>query len=391
MAAEKTININKSKINKLIEFFNAVRIIYDAKGLINSGKYYHIATIYGQLRALLTDKTKERNKELKPLFDIASLLSKELDIYYMPNTMEKDLPFIQEGMLLHIHSLPISLEKQLPNQVQIHLEDYLETNIITYKGKNYKTSEIINSLSDKFGGSHYDTKVPRDLVELASISIYNQTILDNLVIQIAELFIKIGISLVKQVSDFEFYLIFQPKYFTSEENYFFDYTLPNSQKSRIALYCFQGKLRLHLCDLVGRAVNLEVERLLDIEEPIVLNISHRINHDLRSEIKIGWNGISVLEQQLPEPLLMLNEIHSYQGYFNRSLEREYQEFEFGLSELIVRGIVDDDVKRIEILRYLFNKKREGAVYYNKNSYGHSAPNQRDIKMVGNVLLKKNGA
>ena len=306
MDAENTININKSNIEKLIEFFNAVRIIYDARGLINSGKYYQIATLYGQLRALLTDKTKEKKKEPKPLFDIASILGKELNIYYMPNTIEQDLPFIQEGMLLHVHSLPISLEKQLPNQVQILLEEYLETNIITFKGKNYKTSEIINSLSNKFGGSHYDTKVPRDLVELASISIYNQTILDNLVIQIADLFIKIGISLVKQVSDFEFFIVFQPKSFTSEENYFFDYTLPNSHKSRIALYCFQGKLRLHLCDLVGRAANLEVERLLDFKDPVVLNISHKITYDLKTEVKIGWNGISVLDQCLPEPLLMLN-------------------------------------------------------------------------------------
>lgn len=388
MNSDPIVNIKKTNIDKLIEFFHAIRIIHDSKTLIDGGKFYQITTIFGQLRALLTDKTKERNKELKPLFEIAKILESEILIYFMPDTLEQDLPFITEDLLLHISSLPVSIERQLPGQEQISLEDYLNIEIVKYKGESYKTFEIINSLSDKFGGSHYDTKVPQHLIELVSIGINNQPILHNLVIQIANLFVRIGLNLVKKISDFEIYIKIFPETFSIEENYFFDYFLPNSNNSRITLFCFQGKLRLYLCDLLGRCVNLEVEQMLETKTSYLLNISHRITYDLKSEIKVGKDGINILDQVINEPLLMLNEIHSYHGYFNRSQEREFQEFEFGIGEIIMRSIVDEDKNRAEIFNYLLKKEHKGMIYFNKKSYGQSAPGERDIKMTGQVETKE---
>lgn len=173
-------NIEKSKLDKLKEFFHAVRIIHDARKLINEGKYYHITTIYGQLRALLTDNTKK--KELKPIFEIANLLSEEIKIYYLPSTFEEDLPHLTNDLLLLVSSLPISLEKHLAKQEEIKFEDYLNTEIIKHKGRSIKTSELINALSNKYGGSHYDTKVPSYLMELASFGIGDQLVLDNLIL-----------------------------------------------------------------------------------------------------------------------------------------------------------------------------------------------------------------
>ncbi len=90
MNTETTPNIKKSNLDKLIEFFHAVRIIHDLRKLTVEGKYYLITPIYGQLRALLTDSTKR--KEPKPLFEIADMLGEDIQIFYMPNTFEADLP-----------------------------------------------------------------------------------------------------------------------------------------------------------------------------------------------------------------------------------------------------------------------------------------------------------
>jgi hypothetical protein len=384
-------NIKKTNLDKLIEFFHAVRIIYDSKTLIDRGKFYQNAIIYGQLRALLTDRTKYRCKELKPLFEIAKILGTEIQIYYMPNTIEKDLPFIKEGMVLHVSSLPVSIERQLPAQEKISLENYLNVEAVTYKGESYKVSDIINYLSDKFGGSHYDTKVPRNFLELSKIGFNNQPIITNLILQIADLFVKIGLNLVKKITDFEYFIVFRPETFSSEENFFFDYVLPNSNKSRISLFCFQGKLRLFLNDLIGRAVSLEVEQLLEPKKIMLLNISHRITNDLKSEIKIGMDGKNILDIIIEEPLLMLNELHSYHAFFNRSIDKEKQEFEFGIGEIIMRSEVGNDANRMSLFNYLLNKKHEGLIYFNKDSYGQSPPGERDIKMTGNVETKNYGA
>jgi hypothetical protein len=294
-------------------------------------------------------------------------------------------------MILHVSSLPVSIERQLPAQEKISLEDYLNVEAVSYKGESYKVSEIINYLSDKFGGSHYDSKLSRNFSELSNIGFNNQPIITNLILQIADLFVKIGLNLVKKISDFEYYIVFRPEQFSTEENYFFDYVLPNSNKSRIALFCFQGKLRLFLNDLIGRAVNLEVEQLLEPQKTILLNISHRITNDLKSEIKIGLDGNSILDLVIDEPLLMLNELHSYHAFFNRSFEKEMQAFEFGIGEILVRSEVGEDSKRMVLFNYLLNKKREELIYFNKNSYGQSPPGELDIKMTGNVETKKYSA
>ncbi|KAA5548416.1 hypothetical protein [Adhaeribacter rhizoryzae] len=377
-------NIKKSNLDKFKEFFHAIRIIYDARKLINEGKYYHITTIYGQLRALITDKTKERSKELKPLFEIASLLGEELKIYYMPNTINEDLPpSLTEGIMLHVSSLPISIEKQLSKQEEILLEDYLNIEIINFKGRSIKAFELINALSDKYGGSHYDTKVPDYLMELFYFGIGGQRVLDNLIIQIADLFLSIGLNLVKKLTDFEIYLAIFPEEFTTQENYFLDYFLEN-ENSRIIIYSHQGKLKLHFVDLIGRPVNLEVKKIINPKNLYLINISHRITFDLRSEIRLNLDGINLLDFSLNEPLLMHNEISSYQSYLNRSKEKEKQEFEFGLAEMMMYGKILDDLEKVKLLNYFSQKSHEKLIWFNKNSFGYSPAGTSDIKMEGNV-------
>jgi hypothetical protein len=103
------------------------------------------------------------------------------------------------------------------------------------------------------------------------------------------------------------------------------------------------------------------------------------------------DGNSILDLVIDEPLLMLNELHSYHAFFNRSFEKEMQAFEFGIGEILVRSEVGEDSKRMVLFNYLLNKKREELIYFNKNSYGQSPPGELDIKMTGNVETKKYSA
>jgi len=376
-------NVKKSNLDKFKEFFHAVRIIFDSTKLINEGKYYQITVLYGQLRALLTDKTKERSKELKPLFEIANLLGEDIKIFYMPANLP---PSLKEGVFLEVSSLPLSLKKLLSNQEEITLSDYLNVEVVEYKGYKLKAHEIINALSDKYGGSHYDTKVPLYLMELTSFGLNNQPILDNLIIQFADLFTKVGVKLVKKLADFEFFISLYPDNFSIEENFFFDYRLPNST-CRISLFTYQGKLSLLFVDLIGRTISLEVEQILDVNIFYLINITHKITAELYSEIKLNIDGINVLDKLITEPFLMINEIQSYQGYFNRTSERETQEFEFGIGRILMYGKVLEDIDKLNLNISLAQTEIKKMIWFNKNSYGHSAPGNGDIKFEGSVLHK----
>ncbi len=133
-----------------------------------------------------------------------------------------------------------------------------------------------------------------------------------------------------------FFIFIYPENFSNEQNCFFDYHIPQTS-NRLILYCQQGLLNFFLQDALGRQINIVVEKIITPKNLYLVNISHRITDDLKSEVKIYLDAIAIHDQTLDEPLLIINEIESYQGYFNRSSEKESQDFEFGLGRIMVQN------------------------------------------------------
>lgn len=153
------------------------------------------------------------------------------------------------------------------------------------------------------------------------------------------------------------------------------------------LYTQQGKFQLLLTDLIGRSINLIIEKIIEPRKVFLLNISHRITADLKSEIKFSLDSINLLEIRINEPLFMFNQVKTYQSFFNRSEQIEFQDFEFGLAELIMCGQILNDVEKIKLLNYFNQKMHSKLVWFNKKSYGHSSPGTENMKMEGNVELR----
>lgn len=105
--------IDKSGLERIKELYFSLRIISDCQSLIEKGNYYQISIVYGQLRSLLT----ERSKGLTPLlFDISSILNVELELFHIPDTFEKDLPHLMENLSIRFNSTQPSISKISPNQ-----------------------------------------------------------------------------------------------------------------------------------------------------------------------------------------------------------------------------------------------------------------------------------
>lgn len=378
--------ISKSGIERVKELYFSLRIIFDCKSLIQNGKFYHISVIYGQLRSLLT----ERSKGISPLlFHIASIQNKKMELYHLPDTFEKNLPpNLLEGLSIHYNSTNPSIERIFPNQEKISLEKFLNTDVITYETRKFTVRKIIDELANKYGGAHYSQKTNKYLSELLSFSFNNQTMLDTLIIEIAELTSKFGLTLLKSVTDIDFYMhIYLTEKKIKDEVFLIDYKLPNNP-NRFSLILNQGKLHFRIVDTLGFAYILSTKGLVEYEKIQLLNISIETTSLFRTSIKIYIQENLVGELNLDDPILTFNQIHSYDCYMNKQVNGENQEYEFGLSEFQIYSKLPNYVEKNHIYKHYTSMKYDEIFWIGEKEFGYSKSENRNFEMSNGFKKKK---
>lgn len=375
--------INKSEIQRVRELYYSLRIIFDANNLIYDGKFYNISVIYGQLRSLLTEKSKT-NTPL--LFKVAEILKEDLEFYYLPEISDADQKAFEEGMIFSISSASPSIEKTLPKQVKVCMEEFLTENIITYKDRKFDVRKVIEELANKYGGSHYSQTTHRYLSELLSLEHNNQPILNNLIIQISDLVRQLGIRLLKKITDLEIYLdIILTENPDNTEVFIFDYQLP-SQKNRFSLFIKQNNLHFLIIDNVGYKTVITIDKLIDYNKMILVNVSLRLNKEFKTEVKIYIEEKLQKELIIEDPQLLINDIRRYKCSYNKAVDSKPQNYEFGLGAFVAYGKELDQEEKLQRYHYLKTKKTEQIAWFNKASSGYSDTNEGDIKMSGNVTI-----
>ena len=377
-------HVNKSGSERLKELYFALRIISDSKELIQKGDFYHISVIYGQLRSLLIDKSKNINPLL---FEVATLLQTELEIFHLPDTFEKDLPDLTKGMVLRMSSTSPSIDKILPKQEKIKMVDFLEIEVLTYKERKFKVKKIIEELANKYGGAHYSQVTHKYLSELLSFGINNQPMLDNFIYQLSELTINLGVRLLKKITDIEFYLhIYLTEKKVRGEIFIFDYQLPNNP-NRFSLILNQGKLHLSIIDSIGFRQILSTECLLEYDKVQLINISIETTKTYKSLIKIYIEENLVAEVTTDSPLLTINEIYNFDAFYNKSVDGKEQEYEFGLGELAIYGRTLNHFEKLDIYSHFLNKKYKDILWLEENVFGNSPSGDRNIKLSKEIKRK----
>lgn len=378
--------ISKSGIERVKELYFSLRIIFDCNSLIQNGKFYHISVIYGQLRSLLT----ERSKGLSPLlFNIASMQNKKMELYHLPDTFQKNLPpNLLEGLSIHYNSKHPSIERIFPNQEKISLENYLDTEVITYETRKFTVRKIIDELANKYGGAHYSQKTNKYLSELLSFSFNNQTMLDSLIIEIAELTTEFGLTLLKSLTDVDFYMhIYLTEKKIKNEVFLLDYKLPNNP-NRFSLILNQGKLHFRIVDTLGFTYIVSTKGMLEYEKILLLNISIETTSRFRTSIKIYIEESLVGELNLEEPILTFNQIHSYDCFMNKQVNGDSQDYEFGLSEFQIYNKLPNYVEKNHIYQHYKSKTYDEIFWIEKNEYGLSKSENRNFEMSNGFNKKK---
>jgi hypothetical protein len=301
------------------------------------------------------------------------MIGEKTDMYYMPNFMENEFPNWNDNLIFDMWSLPISLERELPKQEIIALESYLKLEVIKHQAKNLKASEVIMILSDKYGGSHYDTKIPEYLSKIISFRINDQHILNTWIVQFTDLFIKLSVKVLKRLTDFDVYIAAYFPALPVEENYVFDFIQP-STNFKFSLYAFEGRLKVLLRDVAGYYVNLPVETDIATNTIVMIRISHSLSNDLRSVLRVDIDNTNVLND-VNDPLIVINDFDNFQIFMNSSGDKRKQDFEFGVTGFKYFREVLDEAKR-KNLSDDFGKKTEIS-WFNKGSfqyYPHDSPN-----------------
>lgn len=377
-------HITKTNLERLKELYFALRIINDNKELIRKGNFYNISVIYGQLRSLLTDKSKNINPLL---FEVASIINKELEIYYIPDTFEEELPHLTEGLLLRVSSTFPSIDKSLAKQEKIKLSEFLDVEVLTYKERKFSVRKIINEMANKYGGAHYSKTTHKYLSEVLSFGFNNQPMLDNFIYQLSDLISDIGIRLIKTVTDIEFYFhIYLTEKKVKGEIFLFDYQLPNTP-NRFSLILNQGKLHLLVIDSIGFQNVLTVERVLEYDKVQLINISIEITKNFKTQLKIYIEENLVAEMITDYPLLTINEIYNYDAFYNKQKNGENQEYEFGMGELAIYSKILNHFQKLENYNHFRLKEYMDILWLEKGVFGESPSGESKINLSAEIKRK----
>lgn len=370
--------------DRIVELTKSLQVIRDSLSLIQQGKTYQIIPLCGQLRALLTDKSK-KNKPL--LIDLAILLQKKLSVFVMPDTAESELPSDTQP-LLHIAGLPFTLSQEFPLQKEMDISDLLSRKLIYFKTCHYSIKEIIEFYANKSGGAHYSTEMPLHFAELLNFVFNGLPVLDQVLIPIAYMALEIGIGFIKALVDFEMHAVLHiPDQKIDQEAFILDNKYPNSTMRFFLALNKQKKLIVGLNSLDNIEIVIPINSLIDLKTPFYFSIIFLIEKNLSTRIELHINGNCLVKNEYQFPMIVISDIAQYDSYFNRSFDQKGQGLEIGFSQLCC---YDRELQPLEKAKnYIyFDESRQDKdikfLLFSKGSYGHAAVGERNYKMVGEV-------
>jgi hypothetical protein len=127
---------------RVLELLGSLQVIRDSLQLVRAGRVHQLIPVYGQLWAIL----RERSKGSKPLLlDLADELQHDLRIFSMPDVVASPPP-ITHGLVLHVAGPPFTMRREVPLQEERKLRDLLDYKLIRYRDKLYSVGDLIEFL-----------------------------------------------------------------------------------------------------------------------------------------------------------------------------------------------------------------------------------------------------
>lgn len=360
-------------------------MIGDSLEAVRLGKLHQIIPLYGQLRALLSEKSKG-NRPL--LLDIAKEIGFGLEVYCMADVGE--LPEeLREGLLLHLSGFPVTLEQELPSQSLVSVEGFLNQEILAYKERPYLAKDIITFFANKAGGAHYSPDLPQDFAQLLSFGLSRQPLLVNALLQMADMTYKLGVRLLKSQADFETHLlVFVPPQELTEAAYVFDNKYPDAHM-RVFCRIEPGmKVAFGVTGIQGTTAVVGINRLIDWSTPHHFAVSLTFEERLSTRLSIAMDGEQASSLNVPHPLFVVNDPLHYHSYQNRSYEDENAGLSLGFVEMAMVGRDLSPKEKARLILYFeeqLSRQDQHCVFFKRGQYGYAAPGTKDMQMTNSPV------
>jgi hypothetical protein len=373
--------LKKPNVIRVSELIESLQVIKDSLELISKGKAHQFIPIYGQLRSILTEKSKNQTPLL---FELADLFNEKLQFYYIPfEDLPKDLPAVD----FHFISPEISCEKKEENQVLIEFKEFLGKDVILFNSRKYNFYFILNALANKFGGSHYANKIENEIAQLFYWTPLNREILKQIVYQIAKVTIDLGTKVAQKLNRLSlYYSIFLPAQELAEEQYILDY-YSKSYEIRYSLVIDRNRfVYLKVIDLLKVPWVLKSQNAISFDKVLNLQIVLGLNKEFKSVFHLVINNEVQIDQQIEQFIPISNEMNFFDCYYNRSYEKADDGLSYIMYETIVRVTLPDENETNVILKYMQSKNQitGKGVYFSRGNYGLVSQGQRDMNMFGIV-------
>jgi hypothetical protein len=306
--------VSKSHKFRLKELYYSLNILNDCSKLAIEGKVYHMIPIYGQLRNLLHIPKSESSKTT-PL--LLSLIEETGDVYEFYFRSLKGLHSDREllnNTTLSYQELDFSLESKF-GLIKTSISDFLSEDIFIYKGLTYTINDIFMTFSDKFGGSHYDLKIPSKYEQLYPLENNKLNILNKQILDFSDIIIRSGTKLLNKTNNFDIWLNIEISNLTPIKSCLLFIT---NELSSVLLIVQDSKLKLSFIDEQENLEEIELD--FQIVENLRYNIiiSHRLIEKLNSEITVIVNET-----------IVYSEVRSALHFDNTTLfEKNYLNYKF---------------------------------------------------------------
>jgi len=377
---------------RIQELIQSLQVMSDSLEAVQQGRLYQLIPLYGQLRALLSEKSKH-NQPL--LLTIAEEIGMQLNLYCMPDVDDKDFPSeFKQDLFLHLSGFPASIEQELPGQHIIKLEDFLNRKILFFKGREYREGkysikEIITFFANKAGGAHFSSDLPKDFAQLLSFGLFGQPVLVRALIQIAEITYHLGLKLLRSQVEFEIHLLaLIPQQDLSQTGYVFDNKYPNSPMR--VFFCLDPGMRPNfgVTGIQGLTSTVGINRIIDWKKPHSFVLTLAINDRLQTKLEIFVDGENFGEVTVPHPLFVINDPLNCMSYYNRSHDNDSAGLSIGFLEMIMFNKdlpLKEKVKLFLHFEELLEQKDLECRYFIKGQYGYSPPGTKDMQLINSPV------
>jgi hypothetical protein len=173
----------------------ALRVLRDLIGAVRAGRTYHMAPIYGQLRAVLTDAASG-NTPLLPA--VAEGVGYPLTVFAMAGVDE--YPAELPEPTIHISAGAPSLHRSFPGHEEMTLAEYLDTKIIRWNGHTFSVKSVVEDFANTAGGAHYSKDLKQQVGWFTSLRLNDESAVVNGLLQIAEFTLALGTDIIRKVS-----------------------------------------------------------------------------------------------------------------------------------------------------------------------------------------------